>query len=139
MSKYGVIQNEEVLQEVLSTEGVFFIPCESKEDAHSKAVSLSNAKNRLPAFQQKKIRVQRAEVDGEWGVKVFPSSKIVIWKLVNGEKVPWNPNEGKLSEESQRMLNKMIGDKVPLEKIIGYLPDESEEVVKKAYAQVVGE
>lgn len=138
MSKFGVIQNEEVLQEVLNTEEMFFIPCASKSDAHSKAVSLSNAKNRLPLFQQRKLRVQRAEVDGEWGVKILPASAVVVWKIVNGEKVLWNPNEGKLSDEGKRMFDFMVKDDIALEEIIKNLSDEKEDVIRKEYAQVKG-
>lgn len=139
MPKYGVIQHEEVLQEVLESESVFFIPCVDKADAHSKAVSLNNAKKRLPEFQQRKLRVQRAEDDGIWGVRVFPATKIVVWKIVNGEKVQWNPNENKLSEEGQRMLVLMIKDRLSLEEIVANLSDEKRDVVKKAYEKLIGE
>lgn len=136
MPKFGVIQNEEVLQEVLRDESEFFIPCMNKADAHSKAVSLSNAKNRLPIFQQKKLRVQRVEVDGEWGVKVFPASKIVVWKLVDGEKTLWDPNEGKLSEEDQRQFNFMVDSHESLENIISCLSEGKEGVIRKLYEQL---
>ena len=136
MPRFGVIQNEEVLQEVLKTEEMFFIPCDGKADAHSKAVSLSNAKNRLPVFQQRKLRIQRAEIDGEWGVKVLPASAVVVWKIVDGEKVLWDPDEGKLSEEAQRQFNLMILDNEPLDNIIACLPKGKEEVIRKLYAQV---
>lgn len=136
MSRYGVIQNEETLQEVLATGCELFIPCLGKKDAHSKAVSLNNAKNRLTLAQQKKVRVQRIESDGVWGVSIVPASKVVIWKTVDGVKTLWDSEEGKLSDEDQRMFDLMIKDKRPLEEIIASLSDGKEAVIRKLYEQV---
>jgi len=136
MSRYGVIQNEETLQEVLATGCELFIPCVDKKDAHSKAVSLNNAKNRLTLAQQRKVRVQRAEVNGVWGVNIIPASKVVIWKTVDGVRTLWDPEEGKLSDDDQRMFDFMVKDNVPLEQIIASLSDGKEAVIRKLYSQV---
>jgi 1,2-phenylacetyl-CoA epoxidase PaaB subunit len=133
MPRYGVIQNEETLQEVLANGYELFIPCLNQKDAHSKAVSLNNAKNRLTLPQQRKVRVQRAEVDGVWGVRIFPAAKTVIWKIVDGVKTLWDPEEGRLSDEDQRIFDLMMKDNVPLEQIIANLSEGKEAVIRRLY------
>jgi hypothetical protein len=145
LRKKGAIQNEEVLIEVLYGES-FFIPCVDEKDAHSKSVSLNNAKNgRLSPDQQKKIRIQKLYYDNQWGVKVSPTVEIPIYKLVNGEKVLWNREEaktehvveGKLSTENQRILELMIKDNQSTEDILTALADADQKVVLEEIAKRV--
>lgn len=148
----GSIQNEEVLIEVLYGES-FFIPCKDKKDAHSKGVSLNNAKNsRMSSAQQKKIRVQEVELDGEWGVKVFPAIEIPIYRIVEGKKVLWNAEEdthvtavllggkssskSRLNPDNQRILELMLQDKKEVEEIVSALDDEKMEDVLEEMARV---
>lgn len=133
MTKFGVIQNEEVLFEVLENGGEFFISCKNRADARSKAVSLGNARNRLLPFQQKQLRVQKTKIGEEWGVKVFPAADVVIWKIMNGERIRWNPDEGRLSLEEQRMFKLMLEAELPLEEMIKNFPTEKEGIVRKLY------
>ena len=141
--KRGFIQNEEVLIEALYGE-TLFIPCKDKKDAHSKGVSLNNAKNsRLSPDQQRKVRVQETELDGEWGVKIFPSSDIPVYKIVDGKKVLWNLensqistsvtiSKSKLSTDNHRILELMLKDKKSTEEIVDTLNEEKLEDVLEA-------
>jgi hypothetical protein len=131
------IQNEELLMEVLGGES-FFIPCENEKDAHSKSVSLNNARGcRLPSFQQKKVRIQKTLLDGEWGVKVFPARDITVFRLKDGVKIPWTSEdlkeEGEISkDDQQRMLMLMLQDGKTHEEIIAILGEEVREKLTDA-------
>lgn len=136
-SRHTTIQNEEVLPEVLKGE-TFFIPCANEKDAHSKCVSLNNAKvNNFPPWEQKKIRIQKVEINEQWGVKAFPATKIPILKLVDKKMVPWL-SEGfeetiaidTLSQEDKRIISLMITDKCSPEEILSVLSGKKEELVK---------
>jgi len=134
MGRKNVIQNDEVLYETLSTGEEFFIPCRDRADAHSKSVSLNNARNRMNNTQQRSVKVQKVEIDGIWGVKISPASKTVILKLVDGKMIPWSPNDNKLSDDNQRMVSLMVKDNKTDEEILEILSEENAELVKKAIA-----
>jgi hypothetical protein len=136
MARLGVIQHENVLRKVLGSGNPCFIVCNDRKDAHSKAVSLNNARSRLTIAEQKKLKVQKTEIDGVWGVRISPASEAVIWEIVDGKMVRWDPDEGKLSDDDQRMFDLMVKDKVPLEDILGNLPKEKESIVRDLYKQI---
>ena len=139
MGRISVIQNDEVLMECLETGEEFFIHCTDKNDAHSKAVSLINARRRLSVEMQRKLRVQKIQMDGVYGVKVSPSSTVEIYKIVNGVKVVWNPNENRLSDDVRRMINLMLTDGLSDEDILENLKNEKQELVLKEIQKIKGE
>jgi hypothetical protein len=142
--KRSAIQNEDTLIEALYGE-TLFISCKNKKDAHSKCVSLNNARSsRLSIEQQKKIRIQETFFEGEWGVKVFPATEIPIYKIVDGKKILWNPedsrapltlvnnNKSKLSNDNYHILELMLKDKVSTEEILSTLLNEKPEDIMEA-------
>jgi hypothetical protein len=139
MGRISVIQNDEVLMECLETGEEFFIPCADKNDAHSKAVSLINARRRLSVEMQRKLRVQKVQMDGVYGVKVSPGSTVEIYKIVNGAKVIWNPNENRLSDDAKRMVSLMIVDLYSDEDILLALENEKQDLVLKEIKKIRGE
>jgi len=130
-TKYIAIQNEETLLEVAHNGGDYFIECIDKQDAHSKQVSLNNAKRKLTTEEQLRVRIQKKkDTDGIWGVRIYAAELAPIFKLVDGVKVPWNPNEEKLSYDAERMLKLMIEDGVPTEQILAQFSDIPEDQVR---------
>jgi hypothetical protein len=133
MGRISLIQNDEVLMEVLTKDKEFFIPCEDKKDAHSKLVSLINARRRLSLEQQRGLRVQKLQDNNSiWGVKVSPAAKRVIYEIVDGKQIPWNPEENILSEESKRIVDLMLADGISESEIISTLSHEKVELVVSA-------
>jgi len=135
--RLSTIQNEEVLPEVLKGES-FFIPCFNEKDAHSKRVSLNNAKmNGFPPWEQKKIKIQKVEINKKWGVKVFPAAKTTIMKIVGDEMVPWSSEEEDeevvgdvLSKGDKRMISLMLRDKKSTEEIVSTVGEEKKELIQ---------
>lgn len=135
MARKGSIQNEEVLYEVASNGGEFFIPCRDRDDAHSKNVSLNNAKQRMPEFQQRLVRVQKAQMDNIWGVKVSLAQDTPIWKIIDGVPVAWAINENVLPPAAQRIVSLMVKDGLSDEEILSTLSEEKEDLVRKEIAK----
>lgn len=133
MPKQGIIQNEEVLYEVARTGSVFFIPCCDKADAHSKSVSLSNARIRMPLSLQKRVRVQRCQMDGIWGVKVIPDSQVLIYKLEGGKKIPWTSVDNAFTPDEHRMFEVMLQDGLGLQDILNNFPEDKADAVRELY------
>lgn len=132
MGRRAVIQNEELLYEVIETGEEFFVPCRDKTDAHSKSVSLNNARGRMAADQQRQIKVQKLQIGEVWGVKISPASKTVVYKLVDGIMTPWKPTDSRLSEDAYRLVELMVKDGKSDEEILAILNDENEDFVTKA-------
>ncbi len=150
--KKGVIQNEEVLFEALFG-GEFFIQCLDKKDAHSKCVSLFNARNnKMSPSQQRRIRIQRVQEDGVWGVKVSKAPPTTIYEIIDGKMIPWTPKEqpdpveqapilkdhfapqGRISDESRRILELMLRDGKDSLEVLDVLSKEREDDVLEEIA-----
>lgn len=118
--KKGVIQNDNLLYEVLSNEGEFFIPCVNSKDAQSKLVSLSNARRRMSVGQQEKVKVQKVQIEGVYGVKISHATKAQVFQIVDGKLVKWEKAE-ELSEEAKRIVDLMRKDGVSEEEISNFI------------------
>jgi len=93
--------------------------------------------NGFPPWEQKKIKIQKVEINKKWGVKVFPAAKTTIMKIVGDEMVPWSSEEEDeevvgdvLSKGDKRMISLMLRDKKSTEEIVSTVGEEKKELIQ---------
>jgi hypothetical protein len=121
----GVIQNEDCITKALFEGREFVLICENEKDAHSKRVSLYNARRRLTIADQKKITIKKEFVNGQHVVRIL-KSKPSIMEVVNGEMIPFVELID-LSESSKAILKDMLNQGVNEEAIVEVLVSRGEE------------
>jgi len=124
MPRKGVIQNDELLRRAINEGKEFAIPCNDEKDAHSKRISLYNAKRLLSEREQRKVQITRECIDGVWFVKIL-SRSYTVYEIVDGKMVPVVE---KLSESSMEMLKEMLEQEISREDIITILSGNGESV-----------
>jgi hypothetical protein len=118
----GIMQNDDLLRKAIDENREFAIVCQSEKDAHSKRVSLYNAKRLLSPDDQRKVSISKENIDGNWVVKIKRLSHN-IFEIIDGKLVPIKE---KLKEDSQQMLNEMLEQGLSREDIIEILSSRGE-------------
>lgn len=130
MSRKGVIQNDELLRRAINENKEFAIPCNDEKDAHSKRISLYNAKRLLTEREQRKVQIVKECIEGIWFIKILCRS-YKVYEIVDGKMIPVVE---KLTESSIAMLQEMLEQEVAKEDIISILSSrgESTEAIEEA-------
>lgn len=132
MSKTTHIFQDEILLDVLRTNKEFVISCKDKNEQQSKAVGLINARRKLSPDSQRKLRIQKTTINEALYVKVSPSANDQVFEIVNGELVPYNREDHKLSDDSLRQIKYMLEAGLPESEILSALSEDNEELVIKS-------
>jgi hypothetical protein len=120
----GVIQNEDCVIKVLTEGREFVLVCEDEKDAHSKRVSLYNARRRLSAVDQRKIVIHKERMKDNWVVRVYRGSPNIM-EVVNGELVPYE-EIATLSETGNKLLSEMLSKGMNEEEVFDILKERGE-------------
>ena len=122
MTKKGVIQNSEYLHLAYKENRRFIIPCESENDAHSKRVSLYNARRYMSETEQRRVRISKRNIEGKWFVEVYRASNDVL-EVVDGKIIKVKEP---LQSDSQQMLTEMLEQGLSRDEIIEILSSRGE-------------
>lgn len=129
----GVIQNDEYLKLAINEGREFVIVCDSEKDCNSKRISLYNARRIFSPEDQRRCRIQKMQLDGQWCVRISRYTPTVL-EVVNGI---FMPVKELLKEDSKTMLIEMLGQGMKEEDIItvltsrGELKESVEEEIKR--------
>jgi hypothetical protein len=122
MSRKGVIQNQEYLQLAYRENRKFVIPCENEKDAHSKRVSLHNARRCLSEVEQRRIRISKRHIDGLWVVEIYRASTEIL-EEIDGKFVTVKE---KLQDDSLQMMHEMLEQGLSKDEIVEILTGRGE-------------
>jgi len=112
----GVIQNDEYLVKAIQEDKTFAVKCNDEKDCNSKRVSLYNARRAMSLEEQRKVCIEKKQVDGDWFVFIS-KAKNNVFEVVDGRLVGIE-NKNPLRESSKTMIREMLEQGLPDELVI---------------------